>query len=678
MGRKTVSTKKKNLFERKRCKTLCKLKPKSFGISEQKSKNKRSLKEKRKKLNQTSLYDVDRELEESSEITEDSSCAFDDALKDNFTETSCDEMMNDVKYSSAQESFALPKGCKVFPIDPITSSLSTVLLAIPDGVEHIKLYGKARIAALHGTCKVNGYIVKPRRELLNIHAPVTHAALVLHLLSDAAERIPGSEILALYKINISTLEETLQEFKVVLVLQHLPDNLQPSSYPGYKDLYKSRQSDATSAEELCEGCWACETSRHFKEYDCYMEASKRVMDFGQISGSYSRNQSQYPVVMTTGGKNVGKSTFNRYLINCLLNRYPHVYFLECDIGQTEFTPSGIVAVNRIDSSSPLMGPPFTHQWKPKHMCYFGGTTPSGDPDRYMDCIQFAIASLYDDLGGALDGPLVINTMGWVRALGLQLLMDTIRMAAPTHIIQFFSQLESRNCAPLTSGYLTNAEGWLSGKTSNQTFELLSLNVNTEITSGKKYVASDFRNLAMLSQLMNITRNCLTRDGREKHSLLQDLQNVRPYCIRLDSLLLCNSTDSPIKRKYAFAVLNAAVIGLCAVSDDVFVNLKQTSDNSLLPAPPTFPCLGLGLVRGVDPESGMIFIVTDLTLGLLERVNCVVFGNYSFLEPLMLQYSKMSAGYRPPYVTRNFPYETIGAGMYRVHRKFNKLSQDGKE
>ena len=43
--------------------------------------------------------------------------------------------MNDVKYSSAQESFALPKGCKVFPIDPITSSLSTVLLAIPDGVE---------------------------------------------------------------------------------------------------------------------------------------------------------------------------------------------------------------------------------------------------------------------------------------------------------------------------------------------------------------------------------------------------------------------------------------------------------------------------------------------------------------------------------------------------------------
>ena len=81
MGGKTVATKKKNLFERKRCKTLCKLKPKSFGISEQKSKNKRSLKEKRKKLNQTSLYDVDRELEESSEITEDSSCAFDDALK---------------------------------------------------------------------------------------------------------------------------------------------------------------------------------------------------------------------------------------------------------------------------------------------------------------------------------------------------------------------------------------------------------------------------------------------------------------------------------------------------------------------------------------------------------------------------------------------------------------------
>ena len=39
-----------------------------------------------------------------------------------------------------------------------------------------------------------------------------------------------------------------------------------------------------------------------------------------------------------------------------------VFFLECDVGQTEFTPPGIISLSRVDK--PLLGPPFSHQRDP--------------------------------------------------------------------------------------------------------------------------------------------------------------------------------------------------------------------------------------------------------------------------------------------------------------------------
>lgn len=60
--------------------------------------------------------------------------------------------------------------------------------------------------------------------------------------------------------------------------------------------------------------------------------------------------SVYPsgaVILVLGKVNLGKSTFSRFVINSLLNRHKQVGFLECDVGQTEFTPPGIISVHLI-------------------------------------------------------------------------------------------------------------------------------------------------------------------------------------------------------------------------------------------------------------------------------------------------------------------------------------------
>lgn len=59
-----------------------------------------------------------------------------------------------------------------------------------------------------------------------------------------------------------------------------------------------------------------------------------------------------------GGKNVGKSSVLKYLINRSLSKYPGVVCLDFDPGQSEFTPPGCLSVVLI--KEPVLGPNFTH------------------------------------------------------------------------------------------------------------------------------------------------------------------------------------------------------------------------------------------------------------------------------------------------------------------------------
>ena len=57
--------------------------------------------------------------------------------------------------------------------------------------------------------------------------------------------------------------------------------------------------------------------------------------------------------MAVGNKNVGKSTALRILLSRLALAGTPVAFLECDIGQSEFTAPGMVSLNLVES--PIFG-----------------------------------------------------------------------------------------------------------------------------------------------------------------------------------------------------------------------------------------------------------------------------------------------------------------------------------
>lgn len=138
--------------------------------------------------------------------------------------------------------------------------------------------------------------------------------------------------------------------------------------------------------------------------------------------------------MVCGAKGVGKSTFVRLAVNTLLRRVPEVALLDADCGQPEVTPPGLVSLSLL--RAPLLGPPAARLGlstapRPVDARFIGDVSPKSDPQGYAAAVE---ALLRAWRGGATgDAPLVINTQGWVRGLGLELLSALLSSARPTHL-----------------------------------------------------------------------------------------------------------------------------------------------------------------------------------------------------------------------------------------------------
>ena len=82
------------------------------------------------------------------------------------------------------------------------------------------------------------------------------------------------------------------------------------------------------------------------------------------------------MVLVCGDANTGKSTFCRFIVNKLLKRYSFwktfstlflvrcekVGFLECDVGQPEFTVPMVTALHLV--TTPVFGPAYLNHRKP--------------------------------------------------------------------------------------------------------------------------------------------------------------------------------------------------------------------------------------------------------------------------------------------------------------------------
>ncbi|CAM8919212.1 unnamed protein product [Rhodiola kirilowii] len=355
-----------------------------------------------------------------------------------------------------------------------------------------------------------------------------------------------------------------------------------------------------------------------------------------------------PVVVVCGAKNCGKTTFSRHLLNVLLQRYRKVAYLDTDVGQSEFTPPGCLSLTVIDNLPSDLAIPCMKT--PERCYFFGDTSSKRDPKAYLNCI-FALYDYYSSeyrtpnernrtLKNGL--PLVVNTPGWVKGIGYDILVNMIQHMAPTHVVKINISAGNKN--------LPGGKFWLNGyytmaltdavkmkfldEIENQSDESVEL---TEIDSARKDSsnrsilvqkdASLLRDLKIMAYFRQIFPSNMSITTIKE--LAQALTSHPPYQVPVSAVkikhLYCQIPASEV-----FYSLNASIVGLAISSED-----SETSPH----------CVGLGIVRSIDTIKQLLYVLTPLPPSMVGKVDLLLQG-FIQIPKCLLQVDGRVSPYMP--------------------------------
>ncbi|KAM8927131.1 polynucleotide 5'-hydroxyl-kinase NOL9 [Pelodytes ibericus] len=546
--------------------------------------------------------------------------------------------------------------------------------------------GKVSLTCLYGGVRVLGLLINNNQTTYQVFSPHTHSPLTVEAMpikkSSKTRKEIRMEARALLRgyLSLDCRRAIMKSFKSsssILLLERTEDAATNFilSHPDYANLFstkaKERSPSIDNAVLYSIGVENREPNTGIKMSD------KCISAVQQLIHACIEEDHGCPIILVCGPKNVGKSTFNRFLINQLLNHIPCVGYLECDLGQTEFTPPGCVSLMYL--TKPVLGPPFTHQREAQKMVYFGETTCEQDMERFIESVKYVITSY------KREQPLIINTMGWVKGVGLLLLIDLIRLLSPSHIVQMGAK-GSDDMDPLTPKYIHDSPGFLTKNSSRAQSKERRLDLSDQeqdYAGSPLYTASvghmlhsiesDFsgageagnvrchsgilRDLAMMGYLAKLQQ----LDSEQ----VVPLNSLLPYEVPFSAVAL-RVIHSDVTPSHIMYSINASWVGLCYILDD----LNSENDGPvLLTQTPVCDCLGFGIVRGVDMERKVYHLLTPVPPETLRIVNCLLVGNISIPHSVF----KNQRGFKGeiPYVTSEYDFRISGAGKMKKNKQLKR-------
>ncbi|XP_076930964.1 polynucleotide 5'-hydroxyl-kinase NOL9-like [Bidens hawaiensis] len=294
-----------------------------------------------------------------------------------------------------------------------------------------------------------------------------------------------------------------------------------------------------------------------------------------------------------GPKNSGKSTFSRHLLQILRRRHKRVAYLDSDVGQPEFTPPGCLSLTVLDTQI------LDTKVQPQKCFFYGDISSKRDPQFYLT----HIFALYDHYQKHYSGvPLIVNTPGWVKGIGYDVLVDMLQDITPSHVVNICISSKRKN---LPSGAFWSHDGDAGAIT------LIEINSARQDSLNRSVlVHKDSRHIRDLS-IVTYFRQCFPSDinmGSVKE-IAQALAAHPPYEVPVSAVNI-KHLHCEVPKAEIFYSLNASIVGL-AVNSEVSEH------------PPR--CVGLGIVRGIDTSRRTLYIITPVPLNVLEDVDVLLQG-----------------------------------------------------
>ncbi|KIJ60990.1 hypothetical protein HYDPIDRAFT_97607 [Hydnomerulius pinastri MD-312] len=437
-----------------------------------------------------------------------------------------------------------------------------------------------------------------------------------------------------------------------------------------------------------------------------------------IDGTQVSDIATAPICLVRGPKKTGKSTFARTLVNRLLDRYRRVAFLECDLGQSEFTPGGMVALNVVENY--VFGPPFTHPSLPYRAHYIGSTSPRSSPSYYLSSIQALVetyrldvqfTTLIDDPSPGDDRihdtiPLVVNTMGWTKGLGADLNLRIEEFVEPSHIFEIEGPEERGWPAPLQSQH-TPQNPTLVPFTQAKARTHVKLEAISSESTNTYHTAIDHRNLNVLSYFHAIfpeLSESSSSSSQLKQITASGWDTSLPLCARypyevdcsqaFDQVFLTGPGYEDVVPSELTRVLNGAIVGLVSCDSRISDISTQTptpwpngcpfpyTPSQPPPDPASSTCHGLALVRGIPLSSvpPHMHILTPLSPQLLSDARILVKGELELPIWGMLDFRESEEGGVTGVERGHVPYlqwgkgEGVGSEKRRVRRNLMRKGQ----
>lgn len=538
--------------------------------------------------------------------------------------------------------------------------------------------GKCFLTCLYGRVEVMGFSIEEGQETYPLFSPASHCPLTIRALESPVhtrgDRMEASAILQKY-LPAAARKNLLKRITTkssIILLEPMETPLTRflGSFSDLTELFSPPVSELMSAvlDTPLNGLGMIPlvgTVEGLNMSQSFRDALSTVVSAcrGDMDGC--------AVILVCGAKNVGKSTFIRVLINTLLNHTTSVDYLEGDLGQTEFTPAGCLSLSTV--RDPLLGPPFTHQCTPEHMIYYGQSTCDSDLDRYMESLK----SLWRRRSQSRETPVVINTMGWVKGFGFQLLVDMIRFFPVSHVVQL-GHGGITQCPALSPDFLRTAQGFQTHPPAQTALGELTESQSPPTSYTHLLVQSQFQGVAR----QGTAKHQRSNEQRELSLLayLSQLQSTDPGPVRpLHSLtpyqvphtaVALGVIHCEVVPSHMFYAANASLVGLCCLGEKVM----SRGGPVLLSQAPICPCVGFGVLRGVDMERGLYFLLTPVDPSILRKVNCLLLGAISL--PSCILTTQPGFEGEIPYVTSDYSFDLTGAGKLRVFKGLTRPSQIG--
>lgn len=409
-------------------------------------------------------------------------------------------------------------------------------------------------------------------------------------------------------------------------------------------------------------------ARFYRQPDVWAEYAESLL---------TKSKKGKPIrVMLLGGKGVGKSTLLRFLVNQLLKQFNTVLVIDFDPGQPEFFPAGCVSASLL--SNPLLGPNYTHLQQPLFSYFIGDANIVGCPEHYVQSCRQLLTDCKMEFNLA-QVPTIINTMGFTSGIGLDVTLDLIRFSLPRQVLQISSRSLRRNFPALLDRdfVIQHQRGWLSnGSDCSEKLPLYELQafysaaeLDEKSLEEWGFRPSELRQLGLISYFSKLS------SGSE-----WSLMDAIPYRISWQDLAVCICHES-VPPALTMTALNASLVALCSLDSEAATSVpyyKATSGQypKILREMPLMPCLGYGVIRGIDTANGYIYLTSPEPVERLVRVNCLVMGGIRLPESLLLDASASIQRDKEVATKLRVPFATFGPSNIqpacRPYRKYNPV------